>query len=73
MRSIADDLRVETRAVLARLTPNERIDLAFRLGEDDLALLCAARGLAADEARRVFARARRHGRMPSRAADGSDV
>jgi hypothetical protein len=72
MRSIADDLRVETRTALARLTPDERMDLAFRLGDDDVALLCVARGLRTEEARRVFARARRHGRMPSRDADGGD-
>ncbi len=65
MRSVADDLRSETRRDVARRTPAERIELAFQLGDDDVALLCAARGLTREEARRLIARSRRVGRMPS--------
>lgn len=70
MRSVADDLRSETRHDVARRTPAERIDLALQLGDDDLALLCAARGLAREEGRRLIARSRRVGRMPSVVAGG---
>jgi hypothetical protein len=70
MRSVADDLRCETRRDLARRTPAERIDLAFQLGDDDVALLGAARGLTREQARKAIARSRRVGRVPSAAAGG---
>jgi hypothetical protein len=38
MRLVADDLRVETARAVARLTADERIALALRLGDDDVAL-----------------------------------
>lgn len=73
MRSrLADALRTDTRREVARLSPAERIDLAFRLGEDDLALLMAARGIDREEATRVIARSRRCGRVFSRSAQGDE-
>jgi hypothetical protein len=69
MRSIADELRAETRAKLARLGPVERLRLAFALGDTDVALLSAARRIDPVEARRVIARSRRVGRQPSRCAE----
>jgi hypothetical protein len=68
MRSIADDLRIESRRDLAGRTPAERIALAFRLGDDDIALVCAARGLTPDDARRLIAGSRQHGRIRSAGA-----
>ncbi len=70
MRSVADALRDEGRRRLAALTPDERIDLAFRLGDADLAALRQARGLTFDQARMRFATSRRHGRQPSCCHDG---
>jgi hypothetical protein len=69
MHSVADDLRRETMAAAARLTPAQRIALALRLGDDDVALLCAAHGVTGDDARRTFRRARAAGRIPSRSHD----
>lgn len=52
------------------MTPAERIALALRLGDEDVALLCAAQGLARAEAVRRIAASRRVGRLPSAAARG---
>lgn len=73
MRSVADDLRLETRGDVAWRTPAERVELAFRLGEDDVALLCAARGVSRDEAKHIIARSRAVGRRPSVLARGDSV
>lgn len=72
MRSIADDLRTESRRDIARRSPTERIELAFRLGEDDVAILCAAQRVLPEEAKRLIARSRGAGRIPSAVAGGRD-
>jgi hypothetical protein len=68
MRSVADRLREDSRRRLAEMTPEERLRLAFALGEADLALLQAAQALSAMEARERIARGRQVGRVPSCAA-----
>ncbi len=57
MRSVADELREETRRRTAALSPAARIRLALELGDDDVTSLSHAQG-------------RRLGRRPSRAHDG---
>lgn len=69
MRSIADDLRAESAQATARLTAAERVALALRLGDDDVALHRSAHGLTEDESRAVLRRARAIGRVPSRSND----
>ena len=69
MRSAADDLRDELRRRTATLDPAARIELALSLGEQDVTALAEARGISREEAKRVFARARAAGRVPSRCAD----
>lgn len=69
MRSIADDLRAESRRDDTGRTPAERIELALRLGEEDVALLSAARGVPLEEAARRIARSRQTGRISSIAGD----
>ena len=66
MRSVADDLRQKDRAAVLKLTPEERIALALRLGERDLEIFCRAQGLDRKEAIRVLQRRRQAGRRPSR-------
>ena len=66
MRSVADDLRVETARTVARLSPLERIALALRLGDEDVALYRAAHGVNEVEARASLARTRSLGRRRSR-------
>jgi hypothetical protein len=65
MRSVADDIRREARLAAGRLTPEERIDLALRLGDDDAALFRALNGGTETQARATLARSRTVGRQPS--------
>jgi hypothetical protein len=71
MRSVADDLRVESARAIARLTASERIELALRLGDQDVASYLTAHGLTVAEARAALARGRAVGRVPSRSNDAS--
>lgn len=65
MRSVADELRAESRRQLAALTPAARIDLALALGDADLDLLLASRGLARQDAAALISRTRRNRRRLS--------
>lgn len=49
-----------------KLSPEERIELALRLGEEDLELFCRAQGLERREAIRILQRRRQAGRRYSR-------
>jgi hypothetical protein len=51
------------------MTPLERVELALRLGEEDVALYVSAHGVSEGEARLAFRRARAIGRVPSRSND----
>ncbi len=68
MRSVADDLRSETARRVLEMTPADRVELALRLGDEDVALLRAARDLSEADARMTIRRARQAGRQPSSAA-----
>lgn len=70
MRSVADDLREETRRRTEALSPAARIRLALELGDDDVTTLSHTQGLTLAEARATIAQGRRLGRRPSRAHDG---
>lgn len=65
MRSVADDLRAETRRQVASLEPFARLALAFALGDADVSMLTRTRGITIVAARRVFAAHRAAGRVPS--------
>jgi hypothetical protein len=65
MRSVADELRDEARRRDAALSPEARIELALRLGDDDARALAVARGISVAAARAEIARSRRLGRQPS--------
>jgi len=65
MRSVADDLRRETARSIARLTAAERVALALRLGDADVALHQAAHGTGEVVSRAALSRARASGRIPS--------
>jgi hypothetical protein len=69
MRSVADDLRAESRKKVAGLDVLQRIELALRLGDEDISTLAVSRGITREEAKRVFARAKSVGRVPSRSND----
>jgi hypothetical protein len=63
MRSVADEVRERGRRELARLSAEERIALAFRLGELDLELYCGSHGLDRDRGLRQLRRQRQQGRV----------
>jgi hypothetical protein len=65
MHSVADDIRQERARTLAALTAVERIDLALRLGDDDLRLYCQIHDVDEPSARAAFMRARAVGRLRS--------
>lgn len=69
MRSVADDLRSETREAAARLTADQRIALAMTLGDDDVAMYRAMHRLTDEAARTAVRRTRAVGRIPSRSND----
>lgn len=66
MRSIADDLRDELREQMSQLSPEERLDLAFRLGDEGLEAFRRAQGLDRETAIRELQRRRQAGRTPSK-------
>jgi len=68
MKSVADELRAETRARVLGLPVAARIALALQLGDEDAALYAAHAGLEIDEARRRLHTQRAHGRAFSHAA-----
>jgi hypothetical protein len=65
MRSVADDLREEQRQEVQALTADERVALAFRLGERDLEYFMAANHVDRDTAMAHFRRAGAAGRIRS--------
>ena len=69
MKSVADDLRLESMRALAEMTPARRIALAHKLGDDDVALYRATHGVSEAEARAAFRRAHAIGRIPSASND----
>jgi hypothetical protein len=68
MRSVADLLRQDTRARVLDLPMMTRLEIALRLGDDDVVLYAAHAHVDPDEARRRLRAQREHGRRPSRAA-----
>jgi hypothetical protein len=66
MRSVADDLRDELQEDLLRLSFEERMALALRLGERGLEMFCQASGLDRKAALREHQRQRQAGRAYSK-------
>jgi hypothetical protein len=67
MRSVADDLRDDTRATVAALTPGERVALALALGARDVEAFRRASNPPPSQAdaARLIERRRQAGRRPS--------
>ena len=66
MRSVADDLREELQDEGLRLSFEERMALALRLGERGLEMFRQASGLDREAAIRELQRQRQAGRIPSK-------
>jgi len=71
MRSVADQLRSSSRRAITPLSAHERLELAFRLAEDDVRLLSAARGIPRDATVSIVRRIRRQGRVRSACAESA--
>ena len=66
MRSrVAEDVRREQREEVMRMTPQERLELSVRLGEEGLADFMAANGLSREEAIARIRKQRQAGRRKS--------
>jgi hypothetical protein len=71
MRSkVAEETRQELDRRMLAMTPAERIELAFAIGEEDLVLFAAANGLTRDEALSRIRMERQSGRRYSRSKAG---
>jgi len=68
MRSVADQLRLDTQAQVRALPVMARIALSLRLGDEDVALYAAHMNLDPHEARRRLHAQRARGRRDSRVA-----
>jgi len=71
MKSVADRHRKDDAAALAILSPAERVELSFRLGDEDLEVFRRAHNLDREEALELLRRARQAGRTPWSCAEGS--
>ena len=65
VHSVADQLREQTRAGIARLEPMARVWLALDLGDADVQAVATSKGISVSDARRVLAAARSVGRVAS--------
>ena len=65
MRSVVSVPRARAAAAVREMTPAERLDLAFRLGEEDLESFRATNGLDRWTAIRLLERRRQATRRPS--------
>lgn len=66
MKSVADELRQRDREAILKLTVEERMELALKLGEEDLALFCQHQGVDRETGIRLLQRRRQAGRQPSK-------
>ena len=66
MRSVADELRARDREALLKLSFEERLEIAFALGEEDLTRFCEAQGVDRETGIRLLQRRRQAGRRPSK-------
>lgn len=66
MKSVADELRKRDREAILKLTVEERMELAFKLGEEDLALFCQHQGVDRETGIRLLQQRRQAGRRPSK-------
>ena len=69
MKSVASALRERTAADVRRLTPAERVELAFRLGDAAIESFRATHGLDRRTAIRLLERRRQATRRPSACLD----
>jgi phosphoribosyl-ATP pyrophosphohydrolase len=71
MRSVADELREQGVSAMQKLTPDQRVRLALRLGEQAIEIYMAANHVDREAAIAAFRRTGNAGRVPSRSNDES--
>ena len=71
MKSVASDLRARTDAEVRRMSPAERVELAFRLGDEAIESFRVTHGLDRPTAIRLLERRRQATRRPSECLDRS--
>jgi uncharacterized protein YoaH (UPF0181 family) len=64
MESIAARMRSRDRQIVAAMSVQERIDLAHRLGDEDVEVFRQSQGISASEAIARLRRQRQRGRRP---------
>jgi hypothetical protein len=69
MRSVADDVREEQLREMAAMTPTERMELAYRLGQFSVELYMATNRVDRETAVAALRRSSRAGRRPSKCHD----
>ena len=69
---VAEEVRAAHQAEVMAMTPAERVELSFRLGEQAVQDYMQTHGVTREEALRVFRRARRVGRRYSRCIEELD-
>ena len=69
---VAEEVRAAQQAEVLAMTPEERLALSLRLGQQALADYMQTHGVTREEALRVFRRARRAGRRYSRCIEELD-
>lgn len=69
MKSVAPALRARTDAETRRMSPAERVELAFRLGDEAIESLQASHGVDRRTAIRLIERRRQATRQPSACLD----
>jgi hypothetical protein len=69
---VAEELRQELTADVSKMSVDERLELAFRLGDEAVADYASANGVDEATALRVLTRQRHAGRRRSRCHEGLD-
>ncbi len=69
MKSVAEEAKADQLRKVEAMSVDERVRLALRLGDDDLAILCSVQGLTREEAISRIRRQRQIGRASSACMD----
>jgi hypothetical protein len=69
---VAEELRRETEEAVRRMSVDDRVALAYRLGDEAIETFAAARGISRAEAQRLLQKEKRQGRRYSRCIEELD-
>ncbi len=66
MHSVADELRRRDQKAALKLSPEERAELALKLGDEEVAAFCNAQGVDRETGTRILQRRRQASRRQSK-------